>query len=326
MDRVQQVRPAVLKVEGDPQVAEVGISRLRPGERFTVETVDGLAPPLCRREKWIINISTQFGCPVGCPFCDAALEYAGNLSAAEMLWQVQWALDRHPGEQKHCRKLKVHFARMGEPALNDAVCEALERLPQVVDCDHLWGCVATISPRGREAWFERIFDIKNRLYRGHFQLQFSVQSTDEKARDRLIPMPHLSLKALARLGRQFFAPGDRKVVLNFALAADAPFEPDAIASIFEPELFAVKLTPVNPTAAGALSGFQSVLRTEQAAVLEEACGRLRSGGFDVVLSVGDEREDRVGSNCGQAVRVLRALPAGRASGPAGNRRMTALPC
>lgn len=307
MKKRQPFQPQVLKVEGDPEVAEVAISRLRPEERFTVETVDGLAPPLSRREKWIINVSTQFGCPVGCPFCDAALDFAGNLTAEEMLWQVKWALGRHPGEERDCQKLKVHFARMGEPALNDAVLEALERLPVLIDCRGLWGCVATIFPRGRGGWFERLFALKDRLFLGRFQLQFSVQSTDENVRRRLIPMPHASLAELAKWGQRFFRPGDRKVVLNFALARDVPFEPEKLSALFDPGSFALKLTPVNPTAAGARSGFRSVLRTEQAAVLEHACERLQASGFDVVLSVGDEREDRVGSNCGQAARVLRGL-------------------
>ena len=65
----------VINVYGDPAVAEVGVVRFRDDERFTVEVVDGLTPPMPRDKKWIINLSTQFGCPVGCPFCDAALAY-----------------------------------------------------------------------------------------------------------------------------------------------------------------------------------------------------------------------------------------------------------
>jgi 23S rRNA (adenine2503-C2)-methyltransferase len=301
----------VLDVTGDPQVAEVCVARFRQDDGCTTETVDGLTPPQKRDEKWVINISTQFGCPVGCPFCDAALQYRGNLTADELLDQVRWALGRHPGMAARCRKLKVHFARMGEPALNPAVLDAMERLPGVVGSSGLWCCVATVTPRGREAWFERLLLIKRRLYPGRFQLQFSVQSTSPEDRARLIPIPHWSLQDLARFGRRFFEPGDRKVVLNFALARDVEYNPEVIEKTFDPGRFAIKLTPVNPTAAGAQNGFETILRSEQSSLLDQTCQRLTSSGYDVVISVGDEREDQIGSNCGQAVRVERELAAER---------------
>ncbi|MBN2495762.1 MAG: radical SAM protein [Deltaproteobacteria bacterium] len=305
MSRESEVEMEVLRVSGDPEVAVVGVSRFRGQDRFTVETVDGLTPPQTRDQKWIINVSTQFGCPVGCPFCDAGGGYAGNPSCEELLAQVKWGLSRHPGVAAKCQKLKVHFARMGEPSLNDAVLDAMERLPETVRSAGLWCCVATVAPRNREPWFERLHAVKERYFRGCFQLQFSVQSTDPADRQRLTPVPHWSLSELADYGLRFHEPDDRKVVLNFALARDIEFDPAVIEQVFDRDHFAIKLTPVNPTARGHESGFQTVLRSGQAWTIERACDRLLEGGFDVVLSIGDEREDLIGSNCGQAVRVAR---------------------
>ncbi len=306
----------VLRVEGDPEVAEVAVVRYRGDDRYNVECVDGLAPPQTRAQKWIINLSTQFGCPVGCPFCDAAFAYHGNPTADELLAQVRWALDRHPPElAAACGKLKVHFARMGEPSMNPATLEAAERLPELISTPGLWCCMATVAPVKREPWFDALIDLKQRLYRGRFQLQFSCQSTAEADRDRLTPIPHWSLEQIAAYGRRFHEPGDRKVVLNFALALDVAFEPEVILDLFEPDHFAAKLTPVNPTARGAEAGFETVLRSDREAEIQAACDALTSRGFDVVLSVGDEREDRVGSNCGQAVRVERGLSSRPAPNP-----------
>jgi 23S rRNA (adenine2503-C2)-methyltransferase len=167
--------------------------------------------------------------------------------------------------------------------------------------------VATVAPRGRDAWFDRLLEVKERLYRGRFQLQFSVQSTEECERERLIPMPHWPIEKLAEYGQKFFRPGDRKVVLNFALARDVTYRAETIEALFSPDCFAVKLTPVNPTASGRANGFETVLRSERDVILQKACDRLTSAGYDVVLSVGDEREDQIGSNCGQAVRVEREV-------------------
>jgi 23S rRNA (adenine2503-C2)-methyltransferase len=300
-------RMDVLRVEGDPRVAEVAVGRFRGDDRFCVEVVDGLAPPEPRERKWIVNVSTQFGCPVGCPFCDAASAYAGNPTADELLAQVRWALGRHPGLVERCEKLKVHFARMGEPSLNDAVLEAMARLRDEVPTPGLWCCVATVAPRGRDRWFARLRELKERSFHGRFQLQFSVQSTDPRDRARLVPVPHWSLEEIAAYGGAFFRPGDRKIVLNFALARDAAFAPDALAGCFDPQRFAVKITPVNPTARGAESGCETVLRSDRAESVAAARDALLCRGFDVVLSVGDAGEDRIGSNCGQAVRVVRPL-------------------
>jgi len=298
--------PEVVGLSGDPEVAEIGLLRFRGDPRLVVETVDGLTPPLPRRVKWIVNVSTQFGCPVRCPFCDAAEACHGNCTADELLAQVRWAVGRHPDDVAACRKLKVHFARMGEPSLNDAVLEALPRLPAEVPSPGLWACLATVAPRGREAWFERLLEIKDELFHGRFQLQFSVQSTDPIERARLIPVPHWPLEQLAAFGRRFHRPGDRRVVLNLALARGVPFEPAEVQRHFEPEAFAVKLTPVNPTARGRANGLDTVLRSEDDLAVRRAADVLLARGYDVVLSVGDAREDRVGSNCGQAVRVARA--------------------
>ena len=295
-----------LSTTGDPNLAVVAVGRFGEDARYAVETVDALDPPKSRQEKWIINLSTQFGCPVGCPMCDAAGAYHGDLHAKQMLAQVSWALARHPGQAAGCAKLKVHFSRMGEPALNDAVCQALLDLPALVESPGLWACVATVAPKGRADWFDRLLEIQRRFYPQRFQLQLSVQSTDAAARRRLIPFPHLNLDELSRLGLAFHGTGGRKPVLNFALAEDAPFDPMVLSRHFDPKHFAVKLTPINPTTRSEQHGLRTRLRSDTEAEVDAAIDRLRNLGYDVIRSVGDPKEDQIGSNCGQTLRMLLA--------------------
>jgi 23S rRNA (adenine2503-C2)-methyltransferase len=299
-------RIEVLSVSGDARVAEVGVLRLGADPGRLVEVVDGLAPPAPRAAKWIVNLSTQFGCPVGCPTCDAAGAYSGEPDEEELWAQVAWALGRHPGLAARCAKLKVHLARMGEPSLNDAVLPFLEALPARLAAPGLWACVASVAPRGREAWFARLREVKRRLYPGRFQLQFSIQSTDPDARAWLVPVACWNLDEIADFGHAFWAPGDRKVLLNFALARGVPFEPEVLLGRFSPERFALKLTPLNPTFRGRTAGLESVLRSPSEGEVRPALERLGAHGFDVVWSVGDGREDEIGSNCGQAVRLTLA--------------------
>lgn len=298
-------RIEVLSSTGLPDVAQVMVGRIDGRDDRVLEFVDGLAFEHPRADKWIVNVSTQYGCPVGCPFCDAGFRYRGNVSPAIMIEQIERVLERHPAELAlSCRKLKVHFARMGEPALNPGVLEVLDRLPTLIPNPDLWGCVPTIAPQRAEAWFEGLLAVKRRRYHGRFQLQFSLNTTCPEQRQRLTPYPHQPFAWVSAYGQRFFDPGDRKVVLNYALASGVPFEPSAVASSFDPGCFAVKLTPLNPTQQGSDRGLDTVLSAAAPEIMERAVERLHALGFDVVVSIGDPREDQVGSNCGQAVRRL----------------------
>lgn len=293
----------ILRTIGRPDLAEVLIGKFEDGR--CLEFVDAVDPDLPKSRKWIINISTQFGCPVQCPFCDAGGGYRGDVSAARLMAQVRHVLGRNtPGLARTCSKLKVHFSRMGEPALNDEVLEALTWLRTDLPFPGVWACVATVAPEGRQDWFERLARLKERYFPGRFQLQFSLNSTDAATRRRLAPIPHWDLATISDYGRRFFRPGDRKVVLNFALGRDIPFDPSVISAGFDPRTFAVKLTPINPTQTGTRNGFATVLRSELQDTLRPALDGLTQTGFDVVVSVGDAGEDQIGSNCGQALKAL----------------------
>lgn len=286
---------------GDPSVARIFVARTRPkDDKSLIEFVDGLDWNHPRQDKWIINVSTQFGCPVGCRFCDAAHRFHGNLTADEMLAQVRHVTGLHPGLATHCRKLKVHFARMGEPALNHEVLDALRRLPEMIAAPGLWACVATTAPQGTEDWFERLVGIRDEFFRDRFQLQFSLNTTDEEYRNDMTGIRLLPFRWIREFSTRFFRPGERKVILNFALGKSVPFDADVILRQFDPATTCVKLTPLNPTTRGAENQMSSVERE----TLEILAEKLTEGGFDAILSIGDPREDDIGSNCGQSVRRL----------------------
>ena len=75
-----------------------------------------------------------------------------------------------------------------------------------------------------------------------------------------------------------------------------------------PKHFAVKLTPINPTARSEKHGLRTRLRSEAEAEVDDAIECLRNMGYDVIRSVGDPKEDQIGSNCGQTLRMLLARP------------------
>ena len=292
----------ILARAGTGDVAMVYLAEARPG-RY-VEFVESVQPPLPREKKWVLIISTLFGCPVDCEMCDAGGRYQGKLSAEEMMAQIDYLItSRFSDGRVPVEKFKIQFARMGEPAFNSHVLEVLSDLPLKYRAPGLMPSISTIAPRGCDRFFARLDDIKNRHYSGgRFQLQFSVHSTDRSVRDRIIPTNKWDLSEIARYGERFFLTGDRKVTLNFALAGHLPVSADRIESVFDPRFFAIKITPVNPTLKVREKGIRNLIEHEDQADNLEWVRKLRANGYDVIVSIGELEENKIGSNCGQLVK------------------------
>jgi 23S rRNA (adenine2503-C2)-methyltransferase len=282
-------------------LARVFLLKLRDEQWSLVECVGSLDPALPRSGKMVLVISTQFGCAMGCRMCDASSEYHGNLSAAEIHAQIDFLLEAWAGcDAGACAKLKVQFARMGEPSMNPAVLKVLEDLPSRHSIPGLMPCIATVAPSGCGPWLENLIDVKDRFYnRGFFQLQFSIQSTDESRRREMIPADSWGLEQIAAYTERFVRPGDRKATLNFALARDLDLAPGVLGSIFCPAKCMVKITPLNPTAAASRSGLGSAFDGDRDAAVLELAEEIASIGFEVVVSRGLDIESRLGSSCGQ---------------------------
>ncbi|MEW5701613.1 MAG: radical SAM protein [Candidatus Zixiibacteriota bacterium] len=299
---------------GNPRLAMVHVAADARGRR--VEFVDSVQPPRPRSEKWVVIVSTMFGCPVGCRMCDAGGWTEGRLNAAEILWQVRTAVGlRFPSGRPQTRMLKIQMARMGEPSLNPSVIEALAALPAEFPGTRVTASVSTVAPRRAERFVERLRQIKDLRYSGgRFQLQFSIHSTDPEHRSWLCPVESLSLHQMAAIGKGFRAPGDRKITLNFCLIEGFPIDMGVIRDTFDPEDFVIKLTPLNPTAAARRWRLSSLIGPGTESRARPLVDALAQAGFDVLLSIGEYDENTIGSNCGQyAVRgpALPSVGAGR---------------
>ena len=252
-----------------------------------MEFVDTLEPGVPRSEKWVMMISTQIGCPVGCLLCDAGtLGYRGNLTAEEMLEQVRQIAGDNPGLNPRSHpKVKIHFARMGEPALNPEVLKALIHLGRHSGWPGLVPSVSTVAPKSPavEPFFEQLIAVKRDFFGGgRFQLQFSVHSTDEAQRRRLVPVRTWTLEEIAAYGERFVRPGDRKITLNFAAPPGAPLDAAVVERVFRPDRFLVKITPVNPTETSDRRGTSRLWNEAPEDVSRFAAG-LESAGFRVIL-------------------------------------------
>ncbi len=149
--------------------------------------------------------------------CDAGGYFHGKVSQEDLFAQIDHMVLRHfPDRVIPCQQFKIQFARMGEPAFNPAVLDVLEEFPIRYDAPGFMPSISTIAPNSTEAFFERLLEIKNRLYRnGNFQFQYSIHTTDVTQRDEMIPVKKWSFEKMAAYGERFYAAGERKITLNF---------------------------------------------------------------------------------------------------------------
>lgn len=293
----------VIASTGKEEIAIVYILELDNGK--LVECVESVQPPFPRLEKWVLIVSTLFGCPIGCAMCDAGGYYQGKPTAEEILAQIKFLVNRRFSDGViPCKQFKIQFARMGEPALNPAVLDVLEMLPDLYKVPGLIPSISTIAPASSMDFFERLLEIKRLYYsHGRFQFQFSLHTTDAQLRDQIIPVRKWSFAEMSAYGERFYDSGDRKITLNFALACHAPLEADVLKEYFSPQKFLIKITPINPTYRAVKNHLTSRIDAHTPDARDQVVDMLRSAGYEVILSIGNVEENQVGSNCGQYLRA-----------------------
>jgi len=292
----------VLASTGREDVAMVYVVDM--GENRLIECVESIQPPLPCEEKWVLLVSTMFGCPIGCSMCDAGGHYQGKPTREQILDQIDFLVrKRYPDGMIPAKQFKIQFARMGEPTLNPAVLNVLDELPELYQAPGLMPSISTVAPKGCDDFLERLMVIKNNHYSGgKFQFQFSIHTTDQALRDQLIPVKKWSFAQMKAYGERFFAPGDRKITLNFALAVDMPVEPAVLHEYFDPQKFLIKITPLNPTYQAMENKLSSYIDPHVTDNGYEIVESLEKTGYQVIVSIGEVEENLIGSNCGQYIK------------------------
>jgi 23S rRNA (adenine2503-C2)-methyltransferase len=274
------------------------------GENRLIECVESIQPPIPREDKWVLLVSTMFGCPIGCSMCDAGGHYQGKPTKEQILAQIDFLVRKHyPDGIIPAKQFKIQFARMGEPTLNPQVLNVLDELPELYKAPGLMPSISTVAPKGCDDFLERLMEIKfNRYSNGYFQFQFSIHTTDEDLRDQIIPVKKWSFAQMKAYGERFYSPGDRKITLNFALAQDMPVDPAVLLNNFDPDKFLIKITPLNPTYQAMENQLSSYIDPSIADHGYEIVEPLKNAGYQVIVSIGEVEENLIGSNCGQYIK------------------------
>ena len=259
-------------------------------------------------EKWVITISTQYGCSMGCEFCDVPKVGKGiNASLSDLTNQVVEALKLHP-EVTATKRLNIHYARMGEPTFNFNVIDhakgLLKEVRPFINRSHVHPVVSTMLPRKNKRLMEFLqewCEIKNYNYRGSAGLQFSINSTCDKQREKMFNGNSLSLEDISAIGKMLPDPVGRKYALNFALADNYEVDANKLLKLFNPKRFMVKITPLHKTKSCEDNGIVTTGGYEEFTPYKNVESDLKKAGFDILVFVPSYDEDLGLITCGNAI-------------------------
>lgn len=264
-------------------------------------------------EKWVITVSTQYGCPMRCTFCDVPnVKWRGNASFEDLQAQFYNAIRLFP-HCKYTERLNLHFARMGEPIFNENVLEFSRWLyknkRQIakdtgLSIEVIHPVLTTSSPRKFVHLEKRILEwceIKNELYNGQAGLQFSINSTSDEQRSKTYQDMQIKLEDLAKIGEKMPDPVSRKYCLNFAYATGNEVDGEKVARWFDPAKFMCKITPIHNNNACRENDIKTVGGYDSYTPYAEPEEALKKAGFDVLIFVPSLDEEDGLVTCGNVV-------------------------
>jgi 23S rRNA (adenine2503-C2)-methyltransferase len=234
--------------------------------------------------KYVVCVSSQVGCSLGCEFCATGrMGFRRDLAAWEIVDQVIKIRDDSPHPVRG-----VVFMGMGEPLLNyDRVIQAARILTESSGMA-IGGKAITISTAGIVPGIRR-FTAERHIYR----LLVSLNSADPRQRRELMPVEkaYPTTELISAL-REYHEATGRRVVLTWTMIAGVntrPEDAEMLANLISDLPVKLDLIEVNdptgrfkPPSAEELSLFRDAL----SAKLGVPVGRRYSGGADIAAACG----------------------------------------
>lgn len=259
-------------------------------------------------DKWVVTMSTQYGCSMNCKFCDVPKVGPGiNATYNDLKQQLISALELHP-EVISTKRLNIHYARMGEPTWNPNVLDFTKDVKSIVK--HYLGnslihpVISTMLPRMNNCLLEFLQEwvhIKNVVFNGDAGLQFSINTTNDELRSNIFSGNSLPLKEISKIGNMLPDPVGRKYALNFALGDNFEVDPVKLSNLFDSKKFMVKITPIHVTTACKENGIETKDGYFDYTPYRNIEKSLIQAGFDVLVFIPSVEEDSSRITCGNAI-------------------------
>lgn len=255
-------------------------------------------------DKWVITISTQYGCSMGCNFCDVPKVGKGkNATLNDLVNQVKTAMSLHP-YVVHSKRINLHYARMGEPTWNPNIFAATKEIGFLLE-SRSFGfhpVISTMMPRKNKnlkSFIEEWMRIKNGICKGNAGLQLSINSTCELERKRIFGGNACSLSEISSI-MYGIKPLGRKITLNFAIA-DYEILPNVLLDFFDPDLYIIKLTPMHKTKSAIINGVKTKGDYTEYYPYKQTEESLKKVGYEVLVFIASKEEDESRITCGNAI-------------------------
>jgi adenine C2-methylase RlmN of 23S rRNA A2503 and tRNA A37 len=182
-------------------------------------------------EKRDMTVCTMVGCSMPCKFCSARGTFQRNLTADEIVGQVQFMvksgvlLGRDP-KPNRSKRFRVLYTKVGEPMMNvGAVIASIKKLISLYP-----GVTIVLSTSGIKAGLEKLVSCPDIL--PHIDLRVSLHSTEEEERQELFDSQVMSIGEIARYAKHWHRVTGRKISLNVILFSGFTYKFDSMITDF----------------------------------------------------------------------------------------------
>lgn len=189
-------------------------------------------------KRTVICCSVMSGCPVGCVFCGTGAEFIRNLTADEIIQQIQEILEDKGilDINTKAARFQIMFMSMGEPMLNWTEVEiAIRRLHRIYPNAEL--LISTIGIDNDEV-FSSLLQLSREIK--NIGLQFSIHKSTDISRDELIPFNNkMNLRKIRDAGITWWNETGRKPYLNYCIDGtnNTEVDFDNLSTLFSPIIF-----------------------------------------------------------------------------------------
>lgn len=216
------------------------------------------------KERTVMCVSVQSGCPVGCTFCGTGKKFIRNLTKREIVSQVEYLTNEVIKSNELlegifpevCNKFQIMFMSMGEPMLNfDEVGLSIYYLADTFPNAQL--LLSTIGIKDRSV-LNDIINISRDINK--VGLQFSIHDAIDSSiydketgysstspRDVIIPFKNkLNLRQIRDYGIIWYRTTSRQVYLNYCLHKDNNWNLhiNRLMDLFPPKIFAFTFSAI----------------------------------------------------------------------------------
>lgn len=244
------------------------------------------------KNRTVICCSTQCGCPVGCSFCGTGKFFKRNLTAYEIIEQIQTVLTYIDCRTSEIRKFQIMFMSMGEPFLNyDNLEVAIRQLHVLYPNAQL--LVSTSAPKGCDSKIQRFAELSQEIDK--CGLQFSVHESNDADRAKLIGSRTSALSEIGIMGKNWASQVQRKPYFNYCVhdhnCSDKNVE--ELLENFAPDLWECTLSVICEKDSTMQNAIESKLK-----LIQDFAHKMTEAGYSIRV-FNPAGQDDIGGGCGQ---------------------------